>query len=148
MSPSEPKTYTCQDFALAMGLGPRKFMDAMRAGTIPAPLNPNAKKVDQFRWAFGTVHAFLSGSYKGPMLAGESVPVRQQSAKAAPKPPKAPRAAKAATAPNNEREGRENSARALFDLLGIGDGEVTRELQIVKHSDGSVTLKPSVSPKN
>lgn len=64
----DASAYDVHQFATAMGLGPRKFMDAMRAGSLPMPLNPSAKAVSQFRWARGVVEAYIGGTFTGALL--------------------------------------------------------------------------------
>jgi hypothetical protein len=139
---SDVKTVDCQEFARLMGLGPRKFMDALRAGTVPMPLNPVAQKITQYRWASGAVSAFLTGAYKGPMMPGEKVPgprpqAGQAAATTAPVKRGRPKVVK-----NVEPAGAAPEGRMPITLPAIVPGETT-EFVIKIHTDGTMSLGPS-----
>jgi hypothetical protein len=127
------KTVDCNEFARSMGLGPRKFMDALRAGTIPAPLNPAAQKITQYRWASGTVNTFLSGLYKGPMMEAKLVPAaRTQPTPAAPR----------VRGANAEPAGAPAEGRQPIKSPIVKTDE-TAEFTVKVHTDGTMTWAPS-----
>jgi hypothetical protein len=138
---AEVKTVNCDDFARFMGLGPRKFRDALRAGTIPMPLNPAAQKIEQYRWATGTVNAFLTGAYKGPLMPGDEVDGPRKSAKAEVTEPAKrgrPKKVKNVEAVGVSDEGREPIVKDLFETKT----EESTQFVVTKHTDGTMTWSP------